>query len=1321
MRDRVMNMARRIIEQPRPAFSITISGGEPTLHPFLADITHYLLSSRRSVELTVETNGSQEIAYYLGLIKGLPKGKFRLSIGAHPEYANLEKILGLCAAIGEHGQKAHLRIVKKSDEATWSLAQMAPRLSVIPFLTHEIVEPDDRAVFSLCTGASAAKDSSAGHGAIYCCHGVNLLLIEPDGHYSGATCALGMSPLPLWEGDASLDDARIVTCAHNNCQGYLNPLLPKFSTRLDAETMLAKFAVEKLRWKYEAKPLAGQLEPSVEDLALARLRRLTTGSAPIPGILPQPVWESWPEAFRVYEALQDESSRHVFLACLKSFEEGNPQYLASFNERGLHEIQPEWLKKLPFSLRSKEPLSMASLKKMATLIRANLPYLELALPWDCQGFLEQLQWLLGEFPDYSFWLTVANGAPLLRGRHPAQCPPHPLARLAVADLAWGGPQVSFVLVCGNDQDRIADTLDSILMQGTADMEAIVIDNGSTDATQDILARISAWAGETLKVIRLDTAIAESAAWKEGFDLARGHALVFASPGDVFAVDFLEKGLEALANADIAVLGSAYIEQDLEWHTFLDKIGTTGEESLLGWLEAWANGLGIAACLFDMAFLLRNNIQPGRLPDYFELPFGSRSFLLSRRTVAVPAVKILQTCRRRSGFGAWVDAIAWLHNLFKDCDLHSPEIMARCAAFLYGNARDSAKAEIRAASRNNGAAPLLNEINLQTISSSPQTLALMLKDYALAYCRKRNLNPAIRNEDLDWRRNKLAMRPQKTYEAYTDAERPAMPAPKISVIVPNYNKVNYLDACIRSIITQSMRDFELIVIDDHSTDGCWEKLLDYADLDDRIRLFRMDHNCRQGICRNIGIDKARGEYIVFVDSDDIMAPGFLEYGYNEIRNHEADLALFSCRTVREDGEIEREEILEDGYLTAKEAWDRYKMGKLWTSVWGRFYKADWLKTAGVRFPEYVFHQDHPFFSAAIKNARKLITRSFVATTVILSKDSAIRPASYSYIRCNSSFWLLRYYDSLVDEPYEQTNWRKHAQWLLEHLVLPGLFSYFARGCELPLDEEVYELMAGNKLLAYVVLHELAEQQGSAAVGGQSGSACLVTPWRRKANAADTAEAFCCTGLYGGEFLLFHDKCNPLSETEIRHALALLQRNQDLDVVCYPRTIKGQQWQLCEPGEYSGEEVFVRHCHPDAAPLLLGSCVFRSRILTENDGVPSQPLADHVLIARALLNATRVRICLPVIVREARRGQQASWRDALWLACSLWALAEQNAGVKSKEIESLLAKLLALTNFEDAELSDTEEEMLLAEIRRCRPLHNALRAQAPNFIVRLFEVA
>ena len=143
-------------------------------------------------------------------------------------------------------------------------------------------------------------------------------------------------------------------------------------------------------------------------------------------------------------------------------------------------------------------------------------------------------------------------------------------------------------------------------------------------------------------------------------------------------------------------------------------------------------------------------------------------------------------------------------------------------------------------------------------------------------------------------------------------------PEISVIVPVYKVEKYLNACINSILAQTFAQFELILVDDGSPDGC-PALCDAAALrDDRVRVIHQK-NGGVGAARNTGLDAAKGKWITFVDSDDTVAPRYLEAMYRKAVAEQADAAVCDFRLTDESGKDKHrvERLIKDETLTRHE--------------------------------------------------------------------------------------------------------------------------------------------------------------------------------------------------------------------------------------------------------------------------------------------------------------------------------------------------------------------------------------------------------------------
>lgn len=151
----------------------------------------------------------------------------------------------------------------------------------------------------------------------------------------------------------------------------------------------------------------------------------------------------------------------------------------------------------------------------------------------------------------------------------------------------------------------------------------------------------------------------------------------------------------------------------------------------------------------------------------------------------------------------------------------------------------------------------------------------------------------------------------------------MEAPVVSVIVTAYNAESWLARCINSIISSTLRDIELILIDDGSTDGSLTIMKEYEEKDYRISVKHIP-NGGLGHARNIGIDMARGEYVTFVDADDCISEDILEKCSNVIKQYKPDLMDFNFCYVPEDGQaypaksnnVPKDQLLDRKFLLEK---------------------------------------------------------------------------------------------------------------------------------------------------------------------------------------------------------------------------------------------------------------------------------------------------------------------------------------------------------------------------------------------------------------------
>lgn len=150
----------------------------------------------------------------------------------------------------------------------------------------------------------------------------------------------------------------------------------------------------------------------------------------------------------------------------------------------------------------------------------------------------------------------------------------------------------------------------------------------------------------------------------------------------------------------------------------------------------------------------------------------------------------------------------------------------------------------------------------------------------------------------------------------------MNSPLVSVVVPIYKVEAFLDRCISSVVQQTYRNLEIILVDDGSPDRCPQICDDWARADCRIKVIHKE-NAGLGMARNTGIECATGSYVYFLDSDDYIDPETIEETVRSAREHSAEIVLFGRKWINQNKEIFRLEVPSSGKMVYrnKEVWEQ----------------------------------------------------------------------------------------------------------------------------------------------------------------------------------------------------------------------------------------------------------------------------------------------------------------------------------------------------------------------------------------------------------------
>jgi len=198
-------------------------------------------------------------------------------------------------------------------------------------------------------------------------------------------------------------------------------------------------------------------------------------------------------------------------------------------------------------------------------------------------------------------------------------------------------------------------------------------------------------------------------------------------------------------------------------------------------------------------------------------------------------------------------------------------------------------------------------------------------------------------------------------------------PRFSVVVPVHAVEQYLPACLESVLEQSYGDFELIAVDDRSPDGCGALLDAAAARDARVTVRHLPENVGLGPARDAGTELATGEYVLFLDSDDTLAPGLLADVDARLRaTGDPDLLVFDYARTYWDGRVVRSASAPVFARPGAEVFtldERQDLLDLLQVAWNKAYRREFLTANGLSFPPG-YYEDTPFTYPALLAAGRI---------------------------------------------------------------------------------------------------------------------------------------------------------------------------------------------------------------------------------------------------------------------------------------------------------------------------------------------------------------
>lgn len=200
---------------------------------------------------------------------------------------------------------------------------------------------------------------------------------------------------------------------------------------------------------------------------------------------------------------------------------------------------------------------------------------------------------------------------------------------------------------------------------------------------------------------------------------------------------------------------------------------------------------------------------------------------------------------------------------------------------------------------------------------------------------------------------------------------------LSVIIPSFNTEKWIELAIRSVVNEGVEDYEIIVVDDASTDSTAAVVEKLSQQNDKITLIKLSVNTPggAGIPSNIGLQRAKKDFVAFLDSDDWVQRGYFSKQLSALKQSDADFSISSYKSIDA-------ETLEKNPAYDFDVWSAYKGRErtidprkalaLSPEPWRKIYKSDFLRKKGLKFPEVDhFNEDYPFHWNVCTNAKSAV--------------------------------------------------------------------------------------------------------------------------------------------------------------------------------------------------------------------------------------------------------------------------------------------------------------------------------------------------------------
>ncbi len=541
------------------------------------------------------------------------------------------------------------------------------------------------------------------------------------------------------------------------------------------------------------------------------------------------------------------------------------------------------------------------------------------------------------------------------------------------------PKISVIIPVYNGQNYIADCINSLITQDCPEVEIICVDDCSSDFTNIVLQKFASLDSRIRIFRQYNEGV--SATRNRGISEARGEYVCFIDADDYLSQGFFKNILNTInkQNPDLIIFGGTTFPQKVLWaetHLHPRKRIYTN--------DCWR-------VLFD---------ENASKPFVFNKVF-KKELLLNNNICFDKNIKIGEDQAFMFDFIPLCKKIVCTNKLFYNYRIHSDSAMSNVNFDLHNKVSEHKKFVAHVVQtwlQNNWC----NKKSIQLfvdwiINVFKKDIELLGLDFKKKLC-KFIIEEIEQICDINSLKNET-----KSYLLNLREILNTVWYPLISVIIPVYNASSYLEETIACLLKQTFTNFELIFVDDGSTDNSLRLLERLARYDFRVKVLKQSHKYA-GAARNLGLKYAQGEYVIFLDSDDYFAPEMLEKAYARIKETDAEICVFRADRLNQVTKIKsgmewtcRPERckLDSNKCFSKDTNPKHVFDFTITAPWNKLFKKSFILENNLEFQNTRSANDMAFILTALAIAKKITAMDDELLTYRVNNNKSLQGSQDKY--------------------------------------------------------------------------------------------------------------------------------------------------------------------------------------------------------------------------------------------------------------------------------------------------------------------------------------